>query len=240
MDEIIKVQDQFYILATSSRVDEHSLVLKEGDTFGVFDRYGNIERVGMGEQGLYHEGTRFLSALDLRIMGRRPLLLSSTVKEDNLTLNVDLTNPDYSAGGEVVLQRDQVHLFRCSFVWQGVLYQQLRLRNFSLKPVDISFQLSFDADYVDIFEVRGAKRSKRGELRPPLYTEDRLQLSYRGLDDVIRRTTIAFSTAPTRLEEKGCEYPRPICISWSARRRMDHIRMPACHGSTRFSAAMAF
>jgi glycogen debranching enzyme len=206
MDEIIKVQDQFYILATSSRVDEHSLVLKEGDTFGVFDRYGNIERVGMGEQGLYHEGTRFLSALDLRIMGRRPLLLSSTVKEDNLTLNVDLTNPDYSAGGEVVLQRDQVHLFRCSFLWQGVLYQQLRLRNYSLKSVDISFQLSFDADYVDIFEVRGAKRSKRGELNPPLYSEDRLQLSYRGLDDVIRRTTIAFSPAPKRLEEKGCEY----------------------------------
>src|SRR5215207_6355596 len=109
MEEIIRVQDQFYILATSSRVDEHSRVLKHGDTFAVFDRFGNIQRVGLGEQGLYHEGTRFLSRLELRLMERRPLLLSSTVKEDNALLAVDLTNPDVSAGGEVLLARDTVH-----------------------------------------------------------------------------------------------------------------------------------
>src|SRR5262245_65181568 len=105
MEEIIEVQNQAYILATSSRIDEHSRVLKHGDTFAVFDRFGNIQRIGLGEQGLYHEGTRFLSRLVLRVLGRRPLLLSSTVKEDNALLAVDLTNPDISVDGQVVLAR---------------------------------------------------------------------------------------------------------------------------------------
>jgi glycogen debranching enzyme len=156
MDEIIQVQDQFYILATSSRALDHSRVLKQGETFAVFDRYGNIQRVGLGEQGLYHEGTRFLSRLELRVAGSRPLLLSSTIKEDNATFNIDLTNPDFSDNGQVVLPRDTVHMFRCAFLWHGALYDRFRLRNYSLHPVDISFEFLFGADFSDIFEVRDA------------------------------------------------------------------------------------
>src|SRR5687768_2501565 len=103
MEEIIRVQDQFYILATSSRIGEQARVLKQGETFAVFDPYGNVQRVGLGEQGLYHEGTRYLSRLELRLMDRRPLLLSSTVTDDNSLLAIDLTNPDISLGDAVVL-----------------------------------------------------------------------------------------------------------------------------------------
>ena len=112
MEEIIRVQEHFYILATSSRVDEHSRVLKHGDTFAVFDRSGNIQPIGLGEQGVYHDGTRYLSRLEMRVQGRRPLLLSSTVREDNATLAVDLTNPDIIVDDQVVLARDQLHIFR--------------------------------------------------------------------------------------------------------------------------------
>src|SRR2546426_9260610 len=59
--DIIRLQDQFYILATSSRVDDRTRVLKHGDTFAVFDRFGDMASVGMGELGPYHEGTRFVS-----------------------------------------------------------------------------------------------------------------------------------------------------------------------------------
>ena len=38
-------------------------MLKYGDTFAVFDRTGDIS--GPGEQGLYHDGTRYLSMLTL-------------------------------------------------------------------------------------------------------------------------------------------------------------------------------
>src|SRR5437868_3996142 len=153
MAEIIRVQDQVYILATSSRVDEHSRVLKHGDTFAVFDRFGNIQHVGLGEQGLYHEGTRFLSRLELRLFDRRPLLLSSTVTEDNSLLTVDLTNSDLSKEGRVILQRDTIHIFRCCFLWDGTCYERLRLKNYGRDPVEIGFSLLLDADYADVFEV---------------------------------------------------------------------------------------
>ena len=53
---------------------------------------------GSGEQGLYHEGTRYLSRFQLRMNGQRPLLLSARVKDDNELFGADLTNPDIPLG----------------------------------------------------------------------------------------------------------------------------------------------
>ena len=64
----------------------------------VFDYAGDIGAFGAGEQGLYHEGTRYLSRFTLRVNGKRPLLLSSRVKEDNELFGADLTNPDIPIG----------------------------------------------------------------------------------------------------------------------------------------------
>ena len=75
-DELVKLQDSFYILATSTRADDRTRVLKHDETFAVFDRFGDVQPIGLGEQGLYHDGTRFLSRLEVRLGGRRPLLLS--------------------------------------------------------------------------------------------------------------------------------------------------------------------
>src|SRR5262252_9299965 len=116
--ELLKHQDSFYILATSTRADDRTRVLKHGETFAVFDRFGDVQSVGLGEQGLYDHGTRYLSRLELRLGGRRPLLLSSTVKKENDLLTVDLANPDLvDPHGEVVLPRGEVHIARTKFLW---------------------------------------------------------------------------------------------------------------------------
>ena len=65
LDEIIRVNDQFYVLATSPMIDGRTQALKQGETFAVFDRYGDIQSVPRTEQGLYDDGTRFLSHLGL-------------------------------------------------------------------------------------------------------------------------------------------------------------------------------
>src|SRR5437867_869149 len=88
-DSFIQVNHQYYILASSPLLDVRTRVLKHGDTFSVFDRYGDIQPVGLGEQGIYHEGTRFLSRLMLTLGEDRPLLLSSTIQNDNALLTVD-------------------------------------------------------------------------------------------------------------------------------------------------------
>jgi hypothetical protein len=58
MDDVIQVQDQFYILATASKSSQRHAVLKHDDAFAVFDISGDVGALGPDEQGLYYEGTR--------------------------------------------------------------------------------------------------------------------------------------------------------------------------------------
>ena len=199
VEEIISVNDQFYILASSSMADNRTRVLKHGETFGVFDRYGDIQPVGRGTQGLYHEGTRFLSREELLLNNDRPMLLSSTVKEDNALLAVDLTNPDLYQEGRITIPRGSVHVFRSRFLWNGVGYERLRLSNFSLASVSIRVGLRFESDFADIFEVRGTKRDHKGKRLHASVDKDGLVLPYEGLDGVLRQTRIMFSPSPREL-----------------------------------------
>ena len=97
----------------------------------------------------------------------RPLLLSSTVRRDNVLMSVDMTNPDIFGDGTLLLPRGTLHVYRSQFLWHDWLYMSLRIRNFALTPVEIGFALEFGADFVDIFEVRGEKRERRGVLKEP-------------------------------------------------------------------------
>jgi glycogen debranching enzyme len=197
MDDVIQVQDQFYILATASRVGERTAVLQHGDTFAVFDLHGDIGLFGAGEQGLYHEGTRYLSRFRLRLNGLRPLLLSARVKEDNDLFGADLTNPDMPLGPpDVVLSRDIVHLFRARFLWNGTCHERIRLWNYGRANVHITLTFDLDADFADIFEVRGTRRERRGVRRDPVAADRELRFQYRGLDGEERWTAIEWSDPP--------------------------------------------
>jgi glycogen debranching enzyme len=191
-----RAPDPYYILAAAPSADEQSRVLKHGDTFGVFDHYGDIKPVGLHEQGLYFEGTRFLSCFLLGLGPNRPLFLSSTIKEDNDLLVVDLTNPDIPGAGEAPVPRGTLHILRTKFLWKGVCYERLRIKNYGLSPVEVTFGLHFEADFVDIFEVRGMRRAHRGELLGPTIEDSSATLAYRGLDHVVRRTRLVFAPRP--------------------------------------------
>ena len=104
----------FYIKATAPP-EEGDRVLKQGETFAVFDRYGDIKPGPGSKEGVFHEGTRYLSGLLLSLGGERPLLLSSTVRQDNDLLAADLTNLDVTHDGEVVIPRGTLHIARTKF-----------------------------------------------------------------------------------------------------------------------------
>jgi glycogen debranching enzyme len=205
-DEVIRIHDQFYILSTSARVDDRRRVLKNGDTFAVFDRFGDIDAPGPPELGMYHQDTRFLSRLALRLGSDRPQLLSSTVKEDNLLLAVDLTNPDVRQGDQVVVPRGTIHIFRAKMLWNAVCYDRLRVHNYGSATVDLSLVLQFEADFVDLFEVRGVERTRRGQRAPVQATGDSLAFSYVGLDGRTLRTRIGFDPPPTELLGSQAHY----------------------------------
>ena len=198
---------QFYIPATESLSDLGAHTLKHGDTFGIFDRYGDIIPGPGSPEGLYHDDTRFLSSLRILVNGKRPLLLSSKIEDNNAALTVDLTNPDLveDPDGVPALQRDMVHILRTKFLWRGGCYERLGLRNFAAADFWIDLEIIFNADFADIFEVRGRRRARRGE-RGIEISQNCATLVYRGLDDVMRRTVINFDPQPTRLDRAGARY----------------------------------
>jgi glycogen debranching enzyme len=204
--EVIRVRDAFYIRSSSSRIDVRTRVLKQGDTFAVFDRFGDIDTFGTGELGMYYQDTRFLSRLTLKLGKDRPLLLSSTVREDNAVLAVDATNPDVCRNGETVVPRGTVHIFRSKILWKRTCQERLRIHNFGRVPMDFSFSLEFDADFADIFELRGMTRERRGRRLETKIRQDEVVLAYEGLDRRPRRTRIVFDPLPTRLSESAANY----------------------------------
>ncbi len=206
MNDVILINDQWYVLATSSRADGRSLVMKNEETCGLFDRFGDIQHVGVGEQGLYHRGTRHLSLYEMLINDRRPMLLNSSVARNNNALAVDLTTPDLYQDDKLLILKGTVHILRARFLCHGVCYDHIRIRNFSPHQTDFGINFRFDADFADIFEVRGQKRSRRGKFAPAELKPGELILGYLGLDKVKRQTRIAFEPAPDRLSEDKAAY----------------------------------
>jgi glycogen debranching enzyme len=206
LEEAIRIEDRWYVLATSSRADDRIRVLKHGDTFGVFDRFGDVHPIGTGGQGVYYEGTRYLSLFELRVNEQRPMLLNSNVRQDNSLLTVDLTTPDLYEGGKLAVLKGTVHLFRAKLLWQAASHEHVRLANFGETPVKLRVSLQFDADYADIFEVRGFVRTHRGKMLTPQAQDDCVVIGYEGLDGVVRRTQLRFSPMPSAVAPDRVEY----------------------------------
>ncbi len=206
MADIVRVKDQYYVRATSALADDRTRVLKYGDTFAVLNRYGDIEPLGFGQFGLFHSETRHLSRMTMQLNQQTPMLLSSTIREDNAFLAVDMTNLDTSTRSENGLPRETIHLFRSKFLDQATCHEQIRLINYGLQPLQISLSFQFEADFADIFEVRGTKRGKKGTRLPDSLDGDCAVLSYQGLDDVNRKTRIAFTPKPRALTTRHARY----------------------------------
>ena len=203
MDEVIRVKEEFYVLATSALADSRPRVLKYGDTCGVFDWHGDILSAGYLAHGLYHRETRHLSRLVLRFESKSLELLSSTVKNKNSFFAADLTNLDQSSDGRVELPRGSIHFFRSKFIWEGICYERLRLMNFASSKVSLSLSYEYDADFVDIFEVRGSKREKKGRQQEPEVSAAGVRFVYYGLDNVVRETRLNFYPQPARVSAKS-------------------------------------
>jgi glycogen debranching enzyme len=208
-DEVLRISDRYYILSTSARIDDRTRVLKHGDTFAIFDRFGDVEGSGAGELGIYgvyHRDTRHLSRYRLRLAGGRPLLLSSAIRDDNAALAVDLMNPDIALGDGRLIQRGTIHVFRSVCLWNAACHERLVVHNYGPEPVATSLALDFGADFADIFEVRGVTRERRGRLRPSEVAAAGIAFAYEGLDGQLRRTRFIFDGQPAKLDANGARF----------------------------------
>ena len=197
---------QYYIATTSSPADYLARVLKYGRMFFVFDRLGDVQTSGLGEEGLFYDGTRHLSAFSLNLWNARPLLLSSTVATNNFLFTADLANLDVFSDGEMVIHRGTLHLVRTRFLWRDSCFEKLLFVNHGLQDLEVPVRIGFDADFADIFEIRGTVRERKGRLLPEQIGGSSVVLSYEGLDRVVRQTCIRSDANGTRASESGLEF----------------------------------
>lgn len=200
MAKKIQIGDKWYVLATFAHPEEQPQVLKEGDTFAMLDRFGDIAVLAPGQEGLYHDDTRYLSHQELTVNGARPLYLGSSVEEANSLLVIDLMNPDLTVDGQVVLAKGTLHMSRSKLLWKGACHEHIRLGHHGEESARVRLEMSFAADYVDLFEVRGMQRRERGEVLQPQLGAAEVVLPYKGRDGRLRRTRVHFQPAPSRLE----------------------------------------
>lgn len=206
MTDVIVCEGDYYVQASSALTAQHNLVLKQDETFAVFDSFGNIKPIPSSVEGVYHEGTRFLSALLLKVGDKtQPVLLSSTVTADNSLVTADLANPTFDDNGRKVAE-GTLHLARIKFLWNDAYHQRLRIRNYDRVDVSTRVSFYFEADYVDIFEIRGSQRHERGRDLEPRIAGDRVMLGYEGLDKVKRFTRLKFTPAPDEINETEAHF----------------------------------
>ena len=204
--EEIEDDSQFRIEATEALREPRTRILKHGETFAVLNQFGDMVGEPGSPDGLYHQDTRFLSQLELRLNGDRPLLLSSNPAEDGSVLPVDLANTDTTSDDGSLLHRELIYVNRRQFIWRSAYYELLQIRNFDLRRRVVTFSLRFAADFVDVFEVRGQKRARRGKRSAERLSADAVALRYIGLDDVEQVTTLCFSPTPSQLDKSSAEF----------------------------------
>ena len=187
--------------ATAASFTTH--VLKDGDSFLVANAYGDIEG---DSDGLFHDDTRLLSRARLRIAGARPEMLSATVTRDNVFFVAHLTNQPLPPLGVNALPSGLLHVLRTRFLSGNRLYERLRFHNFGLHPVRAPLRFDYDADFRDMFEVRGVQRQARGERQPTRAGDGRIVFGYRGLDGRLRESVVAFSHEPAELDGNGAGF----------------------------------
>ena len=179
------------------RFGQRLFVLKEGDTFLVADAFGDI--TGEGD-GLFHNDTRWLSTFRLLMDGRQPALLSSAVSRDNAFFTANMTNHPLPPLGESSSRgRDPSGARR--FLWQDRVHERITLVNYGDAAVRVPLTLVFDADFRDMFEVRGQRTRPAWRTRRRGGRRRQVMLRYRGLDAVWRSVVLSFSAAPSRLAE---------------------------------------
>ncbi|MDZ4675964.1 MAG: amylo-alpha-1,6-glucosidase [Oligoflexia bacterium] len=206
MEDIIQLENQIYIKASSSLADPRTRVVKSGEVFAIFDVSGDLKPIGMRAQGLYREATRYLSQFELKIGNQYPLFLSSTIRSDNTLFTADLSNPDLNQANGEVVHRGTFHIFRSKFLTDDACYEQIEITNFGNSKQSLEINLKFKSDFADMFEIRGIPRIQHGTQDQPVIDSSSVRFEYEGLDKIRRTCKLSFHPAPAKISESSAQF----------------------------------
>ncbi len=176
----------------------NNLTLIDGKTFLSTTVAGDITPAGAPDVGFFHDDTRFLSRLELRIGGHRAVVLSSST-EKTFSSQIELTTGNITLRESFDLPENTIHIRREQVLANDVFFDHLTFENFNLTPVDFVVEVALEADFVDVFQVRGLARSVHGQYYREVVRDKRVSFYYRGRDGVMRQTQVEFSAEPSEV-----------------------------------------
>ena len=178
--------------------------IKHDRVFLCCDRYGDIPKGNTAALGLYFMDTRFLDQYELFIDGEKPIFLHAEA-DRNYSMLVETTRPIAVLDPHGMPRTENVSISRHRWLERG-MREQIRVRNFSSAKRRVRIELRFNADFLDLFEVRGWKRDANGEYLEPEIGKDCVTLGYEGLDGVKRTLEVTLSPAPSTLRGNRATY----------------------------------
>jgi len=178
----------------------NNLTLIDGKTFLSTTIAGDITPAGAPDVGFFHDDTRFLSRLELKVSGQRTVVLSSST-ENSFASKIELTTSSLAQINSFDLPENTIHIRRQQLLASDVLYDSIIVSNFNQSEAELLIEIAVEADFVDVFQVRGCARGKTGHYYRPILRGDSLIFSYLGLDNVSRETVLSFQTPPDQIDD---------------------------------------
>ncbi|HEY3273314.1 MAG TPA: amylo-alpha-1,6-glucosidase [Methanocella sp.] len=177
------------------RDDELTFVTLQNGEIPVKDNYG---------YGLYYHDCRYLSGFLIKLMDAPPTrILSSDERGFRSTLVA--TNPEIRDCKGRLVEKETI-LGSMVTVIPGRVQHTHSIQNFNTFPVTMNLTYEFDADFADMFTIRGIAPPTNGKVLPARCDGKRLHLSYEGEDGHIRKTIIELDPAPTKVEGRSCTF----------------------------------
>jgi len=182
-----------------------NLTLIDGKTFLSTRLAGDIVPAGATDVGFFHDDTRFLSCLELRVGGRPTMVLSSNT-EKTFASQIELTTEPIRIRDSFEIPENTIHIRRQQLLKAETMFDRFSLVSFNREDVEVRVELRVDADFVDVFQVRGTTREINGKYYRPVCTAEGLSLYYLGRDNILRQTRIRFSPLPAHVEDKSAAW----------------------------------
>jgi glycogen debranching enzyme len=114
------------------------------------------------EQGFFARDTRMISGYRLKLGRVAPVLLNSSEIE-HYSSRFEFTNPrlDTVSGP---IEAESIRL-RVDRTVGGGVHEDYDVTNYSGFPVSVELEVSFESDFADLFDVKSARRVRRGSLQ---------------------------------------------------------------------------
>ncbi len=201
-DELVEVPSRYVEPRLAFQTLEprkvNNLTLIDGKTFLSTTVAGEITPPGAPDVGFFHDDTRFLSHMELRVEGARTTVLSAST-EKTFASQVELTTGNIRVSGTLDLPEHTIHIRREQLLGGDVFFDRLTFENYNQTSIPLTVELVFDADFVDVFQVRGCERKLHGQYFQPVLTDHSLAFYYRGRDGVLRKTLIELAPSPAKI-----------------------------------------